>query len=683
MQYSNHDRIIQSLLFTNIAALPGVGPTRAMYYKKLGIHNVRDLILSMPTRVLERKIMPEIQDIRDGDSISQLVTVQEIHMNRTRKSPSKIVCGCKGGFLEIIYFNMPKKFIESTFQIGQQLIVVGSANVDYGVITMSHPEALLAANDAFKVRQFEPIYPASRGLTSKFIGITIRKAMQKLSEITEWIPQEILIEKKWPSFKKALDLIHNPRTKDDVQNAAIAKQRLAFDEILAHQIKLKELREKVKIPKANPITFTGALKKQMIEALPFTLTEAQQTVINEIESDFKSSYRTSRLIQGDVGAGKTVVALAAMLDVVESGGQAALMVPTEILATQHYASVGRMVEALDISSVILLGSMSPKDKKEAYEKIESGEAKIIIGTHALFQEKAKYHNLRLVIVDEQHRFGVEQRRSLLLKGTDAEFLMMTATPIPRTLEMVSFGDMDVSVISQKPANRKEIITSVMSHKKIEDLEQSLAHRIQNGEKIYWICPLIEETEKMDLANVNERFESLSTKFPGQVAIMHSKTKIAEREESMRKFVAGELKIIVATTVIEVGVDVKDATIMVIENAERFGLSQLHQLRGRVGRGDKQSYCILIYGKNFGAVSQQRLGVMKASSDGFYIAEQDLEIRGSGDVVGKKQSGVPAFRVFDFEMDTGLLKLANTVQLSQRSDLHTMMFSEIESAEVLN
>lgn len=658
MQLSNNDRIATSLLFTGIAQLPGVGATRADYYKKLGIHNVRDLILYMPTRVLERKMMPDLKDIKDGDHISQLVTINEIHFASSRRSPSKVVCGCNGGYLEIVYFNMPRQFVENTFQIGKQLIVVGAANVNYGMVTIPHPDAVLAANDLFKVRQFEPIYPASRGLTSKFIGITIRKALQKIPEISEWILPEIMQQKNWLSFRKALEVIHNPKSQKDVEQASYVKARLAFDEIFAHQIKLRELRSKVKAKKSRAIEFTGDLKQQMLAQLPFELTDAQKKVLSELEYDFKSDTRTSRLIQGDVGAGKTVVALSAILDIIESGGQAALMVPTEILSVQHHNSINKMIDGIGIKAVLLLGSMTPKQKKEAYASIESGESHIVIGTHALFQEKANYKNLRLVVVDEQHRFGVDQRKALMLKGSEVEFIMMTATPIPRTLEMVNFGDMDVSVIAQKPANRKEIITSVMSHKKIVELEDSLAHMIETGEKIYWICPLIEETEKMDLANVTERFESLSGKFQGKVAIMHGKTKIAEREETMRKFIAGDIKIVVATTVIEVGVDVKDATVMIIENAERFGLSQLHQLRGRVGRGEKQSYCILIYGENFGAVSRERLGVMKSSNDGFYIAEQDLLIRGSGDVVGKKQSGLPSFRVFDIEVDSELLKLAN-------------------------
>lgn len=669
------DLILRALLFSSISQVGGVGEKRAALYKKLGVSSVRDLLLLMPTRVQKRKLNPRLAEIATGDQISKVVKVVSLHLSPNFKSgrPSKVVCDSSGEVVELVYFNAPAKMLNTQYTEGRELIVSGEAQIEYGALSIVHPDQVVPANESFKIAEFEPIYPATRGLHSRFIGITIKRALSKIPDITEWLPGALLTERKWPSIRKALELIHNPKSLKDIELASIARERLAFDEIFVHQLKLKQLKNEVKSCTRPPLSFEGTLKNEMLSKLPFKLTDSQAQVIAEIESDLRGELRISRLIQGDVGSGKTLVALSLILDAVEAGFQGAIMVPTEILALQHAKTIGSIA---GVECQLLIGSMKAAAKREAYDAIESGKAKIIIGTHALFQEKASYHSLRLVIIDEQHRFGVEQRRKLLCKGVNADFIMMTATPIPRTLEMATYGDMDISVIRQKPVGRKEIITRIMSYKKASELEDSLVTRIAEGEKIYWVCPLIEETEKLDLAHAEARAQSLNAKFPGAVGIVHGKMKQDAREAVMQKFVDGEYKIIVATTVIEVGVDVRDATIMIIENAERFGLSQLHQLRGRVGRGDKQSYCLLIYGKNYGKIGQQRLNIMRNSNDGFFIAEEDLKLRGAGDIVGTKQSGLPTFMVFDIELDQALLNLAFKHMDFTPSDLQLEIFSAL-------
>ncbi len=668
------DLILSSLLFSPISQVDGVGEKRSQLYKNLGISSVRDLLLLMPNRVITRKINPRLSEIKNGDQISKAVKVQSIHLPHAagRRRPSKVVCESNGEEVELVYFNIPAKRLTEQYSEGRELIVSGEAVLSYGCLTIVHPEQVVAASESYKIAEYEPVYPATRGLNSRFIGITIKRTLSKLPQIAEWLPNDLLAKHKWPHLRQALEIIHNPKTLKDIELMALAKQRIAFDEIFAHQLQLHAMKVMVKSITRPPISFTRTLKDEMLSRLPFSLTESQERVISEIEEEFRKDLRISRLIQGDVGSGKTLVALSLMLNCVEAGFQAAIMVPTEILALQHVKTITEMTERLGVECQLLTGNMTASQKREAYNAIESGRAKIIVGTHALFQEKAIYHSLRLVIIDEQHRFGVEQRKRLLCKGIHADFIMMTATPIPRTLEMASFGDMDISVIKQKPANRKAIITKIMSHKKLEELEASLDSRILSGEKIYWVCPLIKETEKLDLAQAEGRFESLNAKFQGMVGMVHGKMKQNERESVMQKFISGEYKIIVATTVIEVGVDVKDATVMIIENAERFGLSQLHQLRGRVGRGDIQSYCILVYGKNFGPIGQKRLSIMRDSVDGFFIAEEDLKLRGAGDIVGTKQSGLPQFRVFDIDTNQDLLNLAFETSRSGFTPLDTQI-----------
>jgi ATP-dependent DNA helicase RecG len=420
---------------------------------------------------------------------------------------------------------------------------------------------------------------------------------------------------------------------------------------------LQIARGKIKVLRKQPLNFSGELQQKFLKTLPFELTSGQKEVIAEISQDQKATNRMFRLLQGDVGSGKTVVAFCAMLNMVEGKKQAALMVPTEILARQHYHKLLKMGEALDIKVGILINAMKSSEKESTKNLLERGEIDVVVGTHALFQEHVKFKDLGLVVIDEQHRFGVEQRLTLIDKGKEADYLMMTATPIPRTLEMAAYGDIDISTIREKPHGRQEIVTSIVRASKIDEVLSGLKRMLVQGNKIYWVCPLIDDSEKLSLANVKERFDFLNIAFPGQVGLIHGQMSANGREESMAKFLQGEFKILVATTVIEVGVDVPDATVIIIENAERFGLSQLHQLRGRVGRSDKKSYCILLAGHALGDIGYARLSALKDSNDGFELAEKDLNFRGRGDLLGTKQSGLPNFRAYDFFQHNKLIPTA--------------------------
>lgn len=648
---------ILSSLYLPVTKLKGVGPKKGEAFARIGIFNLKDLVFHIPYNFLVRKLEPDLSEVSTGDLIIKSVKVTGFDISsRFSKSPSKIICRTKDDKqVNILFFNTKGNYLEKSYAVGQELIVTGQVNVNAFKYEIIHPDALVAANEAFKISEKEPIYSSTYGLVSKYIWLSIKGALNLLPDLPEWLPQQIINKYKLPSVNRALVALHNPKNQEDFLHSNLNRVRLAVDEIYAHQLSLFSMRNKLKREIKPPLIFSGDLFKRMLSLLTFSLTEDQQKVIAEIASDLRSASKMMRLIQGDVGAGKTLVALSAMLFVLEANKQSALMVPTELLAHQHFKNIEKLCAQLGVKVGLLIGKQSAKQRAEILGGIEKGEYGIVIGTHALFQVKVKFKDLGLVIVDEQHRFGVNQRKMLLEKGNNADFLMMTATPIPRTLEMLTYGDLDVSVIRNKPANRKEIITSVSPVKALNEVILSLSKIIEKDEQAYWVCPMIEETEDADVAFVNERYESLNDIYKNQVGLIHGKMKQVERDEVMLKFANKELKILVATTVIEVGIDVPSATVIVIENSERFGLSQLHQLRGRVGRSSLQSYCILLYSFKISAVGKERLKVMKESNDGFYLSEKDLELRGCGDVTGTKQSGLPDFKFFNLEFQSDLVQ----------------------------
>jgi ATP-dependent DNA helicase RecG len=652
-------------LFSGLEIVKGIGPQRIEAYKRLGCYNIRDLLYHFPSGVIDRQLMPSLSQAKtmSGTIITQVVEVVDHQLPVRRfpsrggpKVPTKVLCINETGRISLVFFNIKQDYLRTVLAIGKKIAISGKVEFNGFELQMLHPD-IMPAERIQELCRAEPIYPLTFGLTSRYVGMAIRSALSQITDLPEWLDQEILSREKWPSWKRALEVMHNPQSESEIVGNSPVKERLAYDELLAQQLSLQLARSLAKQHAEAAISFSGTLVTKMKEILPFTLTEDQLRVIEEIAADQRSAEPMIRLVQGDVGSGKTIVAFAAMLNTVEAKRQACLMVPTEILAIQHYQKLRELSDKIGVKTRLLISKLPSRERTEVLEGLQSGEIDIVIGTHALFQEAVEFKSLSLVVVDEQHRFGVEQRTRLLDKGKFVDLLMMSATPIPRTLTMVSYGDMDVSNILHKPDNRQPIETSVVSSNKIPAMIESVKRAVSEGQKVYWLCPLIEESEKLKLVDALGRYESLEKELPGLVGVVHGRLKPEERNAVMQDFLDSKIKVLVATTVIEVGVDVPDATIMIIENAERFGLSQLHQLRGRVGRGSKKSYCILIYTHPAGAASRRRLEVIKSNDDGFKIAEYDLEIRGSGDILGTQQSGLPNFRVFNMFYHRQLVNLA--------------------------
>ena len=551
---------------------------------------------------------------------------------------------------------------KENFPIEQERIISGKLEKYKNQFQIIHPDYIEKIFDLDKIPIIEPIYSLTKGISQKVFLNSINQILQLIPEEIsncEWINKKRLKEMNWTDFKNSLKKIHNPKTNEDISLNSNYRLRLAYDELLSHQLSLVIARsfskKNTKKRKKIGYKFSTLMKKR----LPFSLTNSQEKCIAEIQSDLSRDERMYRLIQGDVGSGKTLVAFFSMLFVAENSGQAVLMVPTDILAKQHYNNFQEYTKDIEVNSVLLTGKMKTNEKKQVLEAIKLGQADIIIGTHSLFQKGVIFENLELVIIDEQHKFGVQQRHDLIQKGENLDILVMTATPIPRTLELANYGDMDISRILDKPMNRQKIDTSIISEKKIEILISRILEICKKGTQSYWVCPLIEEGDKSELVAIEQRFSSLNKMLPGiNIDILHGKMNEEQKNKIMTSFKNGNIQILLATTVIEVGIDVPNATIIVIEGAERFGLAQLHQLRGRVGRGKKQSNCILIYSKNIGRLGKERLEVLRKFDNGFDIAEEDLKMRGGGNPIGQQQSGIPKFRIANLDFDKELLSYAN-------------------------
>lgn len=645
-------------IFANLSSLPGVGPkTKAHYERLVGSGRIIDLLYHRPISIVDRRKMPPLFQMQHGNVITAVVRV-DIHIppkNKNSHAPYKVLCSNATGGITLVFFNAYPDYIKSNLPVGQMRVISGRAETFGGSLQMPHPDYIVPEARINEVLRVEAIYPLTSGLSQRAIGKSIHEAFKKIPELPEWINLEMLKKNHWLSWKESIEALHNPKEEGDIATGSNIIRRLAYDEILAHQLTLKLNRKLLDTKKGRIIKGDGGLRRALLECLPFTLTDGQNEVIKEINSDQESPSRMVRLLQGDVGSGKTVVALMAALNAVEAGCQVAIMAPTEILASQHYKWVREQGER-EIVITLLTGSTKPKEREEILSKLASGEINIVIGTHALFQEKVVFHDLGLVVIDEQHRFGVKQRSALAEKGENADILIMTATPIPRSLTMAIYGDMECSRLTEKPTGRKEIDTRVIPASKINAVVVGLKRVIEKGEKIYWICPLVEESEKSELAAVEERFAEFKRIFGDKVGIVHGRMSSPQRAEIMLKFRDGDVDILIATTVIEVGVDVPGATTIIIEHAERFGLSQLHQLRGRVGRNEKQSTCVLLY-YGLGDVAAQRLSIMRESNDGFRLAEEDLRIRGGGDIMGEKQSGLPSFKIANLYEHTDLFQIA--------------------------
>jgi ATP-dependent DNA helicase RecG len=652
-------------LFSPVSALPGVGPKIAdLLAKLLGRETLEDcrvvdMLFHAPHSLIDRRNQPGIARAQQGSivTITGRVDRHQAPPNRKSNIPYRVVLHDETGELTLVFFRGQSAWLEKQLPLDEEVTVSGKIDWFNGRASMVHPDYIVKASEAENLPMVEPIYPLTAGLAPKTLRKIIESALPRIPEMPEWIDLALTEKHGLPAIRDSFFMLHEPRDPSDIDPRAPARRRLAYDEFLAGQLSLALVRQRLRKVAGKPVHATGLISTQILEELPFSPTQSQTTAICEILQDMSGEDRMLRLLQGDVGSGKTLVALMAMTAVIESGGQAVLMAPTEILARQHHATISTFAASAGLGIEVLTGRTKGREREEILERIASGRAQIVIGTHALFQDSVNYQNLMLAVVDEQHRFGVHQRLRLTAKGITPHMLVMTATPIPRTLVLAAFGDMDVSKLTEKPAGRKPIQTITVPAERAGDIVDRLKSALAEGKKAYWICPLVEESEESDLMSVEERHATLGSAFGPGIGLIHGRMGGPEKDAVMMAFKSGEIRLLVATTVVEVGVDVPDATIMVIEHAERFGLAQLHQLRGRVGRGDAASTCILLYRGPLSETGHARLSIMRETEDGFRIAEEDLKLRGEGELLGTRQSGTPGFRIASLEAHSDLLETA--------------------------
>ncbi|MGH6734531.1 MAG: ATP-dependent DNA helicase RecG [Methyloceanibacter sp.] len=657
-------------LFATVRALKGVGPKVEGLLNKLvvprhqGAHaRAIDLLWQLPVGLVDRAIVPRIADAKVGALATLEVTVAEHRPGGGRRgasAPYRVLVEDASGAFELVYFNADPAYLRRLLPVGSTRLVSGKLESYDGWLQMPHPDHVAAAEQgASTLPLMEPIYPLTTGLSNTVLRKAIGEALTQVPPLPEWIDAGFLAKNAWPSFGDAMQRLHAPQDDADLLPSAPARERLAYDELLANQLALAIIRQRLKKRTGRRIAAQGRVRKAIMDALPFALTGAQRRALAEIDADLASPHRMLRLLQGDVGSGKTVVALLAMANAVGAGAQAALMAPTELLARQHFATIGGFADASGLRVALLTGRERGRERTAILGALKTGNIDILIGTHALFQESIQSRDLALVVIDEQHRFGVHQRLALQAKGTGAgaELLVMTATPIPRTLLLTSYGDMDVSRLDEKPPGRKPIATRTVPLDRLDEIIDGVERAIGSGAQVYWVCPLIAESEVLDLAAAEERYAALRARLGDKVGLVHGRLAGKDKDAVMAQFASGALAILVSTTVIEVGVDVPNASIMIIEHAERFGLAQLHQLRGRVGRGVAESSCVLLYRQPLGETARERLNVIRTTEDGFIIAEEDLRLRGGGEVLGTRQSGLPAFRVATLPEHQELLEAA--------------------------
>jgi len=651
--------------FMSVGRLPGIGPKLVQLFDTLTGRTPEparlvDLLFHLPIDLVDRSLSPTIAEApREG--IATIKVVVEEHRpppHGRAKAPHRVIVGDETGDVTLVFFRLPKPQIESMLPLGASRVVSGRMELFDGQRQMVHPDRILPLAKFSEERVLEPVYPLTEGLTARRVQNAALAALETVHALPEWQDETILKREGWPGFLEGLQSQHDPVKSVPFGAESPGYRRLAYDEMLAGQMALQLVRARERGPSGQSWQGNGAIRSRIIAALPYRLTGAQQRALAEINTDLAKPERMLRLVQGDVGAGKTIVALLAMATVVEAGAQAAMMAPTEILARQHYERLAPLAEAAGLRIALLTGRAGAAERSALLGKLASHEIDIVFGTHALFQDDVHFAKLGLAVVDEQHRFGVNQRLALARKGEAVDLLIMTATPIPRTLVLGYFGDLDVSQLDEKPPGRKPIDTRVVSQERLGEMVDGIGRAIVGGARVYWVCPLVGESEKLDLAAAEERHADLNARFPGRVGLVHGKMPGVLKDEVVARFARGEISILVATTVIEVGVDVPEATIMVIEEAQRFGLAQLHQLRGRVGRGGERSTAILLYRGPLSETARARLDIIRQTEDGFRIAEEDLKLRGEGDVLGTRQSGMPGFRIARLDLHQDLLKMAH-------------------------
>jgi ATP-dependent DNA helicase RecG len=651
-------------LFASLSALPGIGPKLEKLFGHLFGRDgepprVIDLVFHLPTGFVDRRNQPQLSEVVPDTVVTVAVTVDRHRPpppNRPR-APYNIDTFDDTNTLMITYFNARRDYLEKLYPEGALRYVSGTATLYDGHLQMLHPDRVVDAVGFASLPLIDPVYPLTEGLHPNQVRKALDLALDRLPALPEWQDAERIKRNGYPSFGDALRVLHRPAAPEDIEPASTAWSRLAYDELLASQLALALLRAHMRTRAGRGSAAEGLLHTRIVKALPYALTPSQTRAVGDIVADLAQPERMLRLLQGDVGSGKTVVALLAAAHVIEAGRQAALMAPTEILARQHFATITPFAKAAGLRLAILTGRERGRDRDDILAALAAGDIDLIVGTHALFQDNVAFRDLALAIVDEQHRFGVHQRLALAHKGEAVDLLVLTATPIPRTLVLTYFGDMDISELREKPAGRQKIDTRAVPLDRLSEVIEAVARALDAGRRVYWVCPLVEESESIDLAAAEERYAALQKRFGDAVDIVHGRMRGPDKDRAMERFARGETQLLVATTVIEVGVDVLEASVMVIEHAERFGLAQLHQLRGRIGRGAARSTCILLYRAPLGATAKARLAILRETEDGFRIAEEDLKLRGEGDVLGTRQSGEPGFRVARLEFHTKLLAAA--------------------------
>ena len=680
-------------LFAATTSLSGVGAKlAAVLEKRVGSH-VIDVLRHLPIGLTDRRQRPALSAVVDGSIATfEILVMKHDRPARGVRRPYRVFCQNETGELELVFFHAHSDYIAKQLPVGARRIVSGRVDLFQGRVQMAHPDHIVAPENSDSMPLLEPIYPLTAGLTPKILRRTLTDALTRLPDLPEWIPEAILSTQKWPGFADAMRAVHAPQSEADLLPTSPARARLAFDELLANQLALIMVRQQAgDSAPGRSFTTSGKLVGALKDSLAFDMTAAQHRAISEITADQVAPKRMLRMLQGDVGSGKTLVALAAMLTAVESGAQAALLAPTEVLARQHHASLSALLQPLQIEVGLLLGQgrtsaqkpdasqqnqaeppPTQRSRKATLAAMADGTLSLVVGTHALLSDTAIFRDLGVAVIDEQHRFGVRQRILLGEKGRNVDVMVMTATPIPRSLAMTAYGDLDHSQLDEKPVGRLPIDTRVIAGERLDDIVDGLRRALGDGKRAYWICPLVDESDQLDIAAAEARFASLSHALPGiSVALAHGKMKAAERDSAMQDFRTGRAQLLVATTVVEVGVDVPEASIIVIEHAERFGLAQLHQLRGRVGRSSTQSSCLLVYYPPLSETASKRLSVMRETNDGFVIAEEDLSLRGPGEFLGQRQSGVPEFVLADLAVHRDLLATA-------RTEAHTMLAANASS-----
>ncbi len=663
-------------LFAPVTSLPGVGPKQDKLLRYLlgrdETPRLVDLLLHLPSQVIDRRARPKIRDASPGTVVTLEVTVDRHRPPppRNSRAPYLVYASDDTGDVVLTYFRSPPGYVEKLLPVGSKRFVSGTLQMYDGIPQIVHPDRVVDEAAFSQLSGIDPVYPLTEGLALGSLKRAIAQALTKLPNLPEWLSSEVIRRCRFPPIGEALNRVHQPVEMTDILPDGPFWSRLAFDELLAGQLALALIRAQLRRPAGNRHAGDGHLRSRIIDALPYALTTSQRQAAAAIADDLKQPVRMLRLLQGDVGSGKTVVALLAAAAVTEAGKQAALMAPTEILARQHIKTIAPLAERAGMRVAILTGREKGKERRELLTRLEAGEIDLLVGTHALIQDDVVFKALALAVVDEQHRFGVRERLALTSKGEAVDVLVLSATPIPRTLVLTYFGDMDVSELREKPAGRQPVDTRAVPDSRLEDVMDAVGRALSSGKLVYWICPLVEESEAEGtehLTNASKRFESLDKRFGGKVGLVHGQMKGTEKDRVMAQFAAHEIQLLVATTVVEVGVDVPAATIMVIENAERFGLAQLHQLRGRIGRGAEASTCLLLYHEPLGEMSKARLKVIRETSDGFRIAEEDLKLRGEGDVLGIRQSGLPGYRIARSEIHGQLITQARDEALRIMKD----------------